>query len=111
MKWLREFDLEYWQMRSALGYSIPVRIDERWPGKIMRNNPYQCGICAARQKNPHLFVRNYDEVRVPAGDEAGAAKHKALGFEHVGWDGPSPGFDVFRRRKHCSCYAEANPPN
>lgn len=31
MSWLRYFDLEYWQMREALGYSIPSWVDRRWP--------------------------------------------------------------------------------
>lgn len=57
MKWLRQFDLEYWQMREALGYPIPNWVDRRWPRKFQGNagvNPHKCGMCDARQKYPHL---------------------------------------------------------
>jgi len=113
---LREFDLEYWQMRAALGYSIPNRIDKRWPNSVTRGNPHACGICGARQKNPHLFVKNYDEVRADATDLDLCAIYQAQGYEEYGWEpGPShaqphPGFQVFRKRKHCPCYAEAAAP-
>lgn len=53
-KWWREFDLSYWQMRSALGYSIPGRIEERWPHQMNAGNPYQCGFCASRRNYPWL---------------------------------------------------------
>jgi hypothetical protein len=52
---LREFDLAYWQMREALGYPIPNRIDQRFPKKLSGNgghNPFQCGPCAARKLYP-----------------------------------------------------------
>jgi hypothetical protein len=51
MKWLRFFDLEYWQMREALGYGIPSWVDRRWPRKLAGNagtNPFRCGACGAR---------------------------------------------------------------
>lgn len=51
----REFDLAYWQMREALGYPIPNRIDRRFPKKLGGNgghNPFQCGLCAARKLYP-----------------------------------------------------------
>ena len=59
MNLIREFDLTYWQMREALGYSIPDRIDRRWPRKFVGNggqNPFQCGICAARKSDPGLHT-------------------------------------------------------
>lgn len=43
MRWLRYFDLEYWQMREALGYSIPAWVDRRWPRQLQGNagsNPF-----------------------------------------------------------------------
>lgn len=43
MRWLRYFDLEYWQMREALGYSIPAWVDRRWPRRLQGNagvNPF-----------------------------------------------------------------------
>jgi hypothetical protein len=51
----REFDLDYWQMRSALGYPIPSRIEARWPHSMNMGNHYRCGMCDARKQNPHLF--------------------------------------------------------
>lgn len=53
---LREFDLEYWQMRAALGHPIPVRIEARWPHGMNMGNPYKCGVCAARRRFPGLHV-------------------------------------------------------
>lgn len=55
---LREFDLTYWQLKSALAYSIPSRIEARWPHGMNAGNPYQCGICAARRGFPGLHVAN-----------------------------------------------------
>lgn len=43
MQWLRYFDLEYWQMREALGYPIPAWVDRRWPRQLQGNagrNPF-----------------------------------------------------------------------
>ncbi len=57
-KWWREFDLAYWQLRSALGYSIPSRIEARWPHGMNAGNPYGCGKCGARRKFPGLHVAN-----------------------------------------------------
>ncbi len=51
----REFDLVYWQMREALGYPIPDRIDRRFPRKLSGNdghNPFACGKCEARRRFP-----------------------------------------------------------
>ncbi len=42
-KLLRVFDLEYWQMREALGYPIPAWVDRRWPRQFQGNagkNPF-----------------------------------------------------------------------
>lgn len=57
MQWLRYFDLEHWQMREALGYSIPSWVDRRWPRGLAGNaghNPYKCGKCHARKLYPEL---------------------------------------------------------
>lgn len=56
MKWLREFDLEWWQMRAALGFPIPDRIQRRWPHGMNMGNPFKCGACAARWSFPGLHV-------------------------------------------------------
>lgn len=43
LKWLRRYDLEYWQMREALGFPIPNWVDRRWPRQLQGNagtNPY-----------------------------------------------------------------------
>lgn len=59
MNLFREFDLQYWQMREALGYPIPHRIDKRFPRKLGGNggtNPFQCGPCAARRMYPALNI-------------------------------------------------------
>ena len=50
MKFLRYFDLEYWQMREALAYPMPTWVQRRWPGRFADggSNPFQCGICGAR---------------------------------------------------------------
>ena len=69
--WYREFDLAYWQMREALGYPIPDRIDRRFPRKLAGNcglNPFMCGKCEAR--------RRYPEANGAA--EAVAARREAL---------------------------------
>jgi hypothetical protein len=50
----REFDLDYWQMLSALGFSIPSRIEERWPYEMNMGNPYKCGLCESRHVYPWL---------------------------------------------------------
>lgn len=42
-KLIRRYDLEYWQMREALGYPIPAWVDRRWPRQLQGNagtNPY-----------------------------------------------------------------------
>lgn len=55
MLWLRRFDLEYWQMREALGYPIPDWVDRRWPRKLQGNggtSPIRCGTCEARRRYP-----------------------------------------------------------
>ena len=55
----REFDLQYWQMREALGYPIPDRIDRRFKRKLCGNggnNPFKCGICEARRLYPALNI-------------------------------------------------------
>lgn len=55
---LRRFDLEYWQMREALGYPIPNWVDRKWPRKLSGNagdNPFRCGPCQARQRYPELY--------------------------------------------------------
>lgn len=57
--WYREFDLAYWQMREALGFPIPDRIDQRFRGKLAGNgggNPFSCGKCSARMKYPGVNV-------------------------------------------------------
>lgn len=57
-KWLRRFDLEYWQMREALGYPIPNWVDLKWPRKLSGNagtNPFECGVYAARRKHPETY--------------------------------------------------------
>jgi len=57
MQWLRYFDLEYWQMREALGYPIPNWVDRRWPRQLQGNGgspPVKCGICEARRLHPDL---------------------------------------------------------
>lgn len=39
----RYFDLEYWQMREALGFPIPSWVDRRWPRQFQGNagrNPF-----------------------------------------------------------------------
>ena len=51
---VREYDLTYWQLLSALGYPIPSRIEERWPRDMNTGNPYKCGICEARKAYPEL---------------------------------------------------------
>lgn len=54
-QWWRRFDLEYWQMREALGYPIPDWVDRRWPRKLNGNlgrSPYACGPCSARKLYP-----------------------------------------------------------
>lgn len=59
MNLLREFDLEYWQMREALGFPIPDRIDRRWPRKLSGNggvNPFECGKCNARKRYPGVNI-------------------------------------------------------
>lgn len=51
MRWLRYFDLEYWQMREALGYPIPAWVDRRWPRQLAGNagvNPFRCSSCEVR---------------------------------------------------------------
>lgn len=51
MKWIRYFDLEYWQMREALGFPIPAWVDRRWPRKFQGNvgkNPFWPGPEAAK---------------------------------------------------------------
>lgn len=55
-KWWREYDLTYWQMRSALGYSIPSRIEERWPTEMNAGNSFKCGMCDARRQFPATNV-------------------------------------------------------
>jgi hypothetical protein len=53
-RFLRYFDLEYWQMREALGYSIPAWVDRRWPRKLQGNagkNPYW----------PHPYIKGLTE--------------------------------------------------
>lgn len=58
-QWWREFDLRYWQMREALGYAVPARIDRRFPRQLGGNggtNPFQCGLCEARRLHPGLHV-------------------------------------------------------
>lgn len=60
--WWREFDLSYWQMREALGFPIPDRIDRRFPRKLYGNgghNPFKCGLCEARRRYPATNV-SYD---------------------------------------------------
>lgn len=40
---LRRYDLEYWQMREALGFPIPNWVDRRWPRQLQGNagrNPF-----------------------------------------------------------------------
>lgn len=65
---LREFDLTYWQMLSALGFPIPSRIEARWPREMNTGNPYKCGICDAKRKYPEAHVSDrmvqaaYDEL-------------------------------------------------
>jgi hypothetical protein len=55
MKWLRYFDLEYWQMQEALGYPIPNWVDRRWPRRLQGNagtNPFwKIGATVAKQRN------------------------------------------------------------
>jgi len=71
MKWLREFDLEYWQMREALGYPIPDRIDRRFPRKLAGNcgiNPHKCGVCEARKRFPELHAAPTDGPDNPTED-------------------------------------------
>ncbi len=54
-QWWRRFDLEYRQMREALGYPIPDWVDRRWPRKLngnFGNSPYACGSCEARKRYP-----------------------------------------------------------
>jgi len=60
--WWREFDLSYWQMREALGFPIPDRIDRRFARKLSGNggrNPFKCGPCDARRRYPATNV-SYD---------------------------------------------------
>lgn len=57
--WFREFDLDYWRMREALGFPIPDRIDRRFRKKLAGNgghNPFKCGVCDARRKFPGLHI-------------------------------------------------------
>lgn len=57
--WYREFDLAYWQMREALGFPIPNRIDRRFKRKLGGNggrNPFKCGSCEARRLYPATNV-------------------------------------------------------
>lgn len=57
LKLLRRYDLEYWQMREALGFSIPTWVDRRWPRQFQGNagkNPFECGVCASRRLYPEL---------------------------------------------------------
>ena len=60
---LREFDLTYWQMRCALGYPIPSRIEARWPHGMNMGNPFKCGLCDARRKFPDLHLEHDAERR------------------------------------------------
>lgn len=40
---------ENWQLRAALGYSIPAALE-----RAVEPNPYRCGICESRRLYPHL---------------------------------------------------------
>ena len=102
---MRKPELEYWQMREALGYPVPSWADKKWPRQFGGNggvNPYVCGFCEARRRNPDLHVTKHFEVRVAVGDDTTAAKYQAAGFEQIGWDSapkdmqPHPGFNVWR---------------
>lgn len=53
-KWLRRFDLEYWQMREALGYPIPYWVDRKWPRRLQT----RVGHSASGRMLPHLGGRS-----------------------------------------------------
>lgn len=62
---LRRLDRENWQMREALGYSIPYAPTEHLKAHLAGlggHNPFKCGRCDARAKNPHLFGDKAKEI-------------------------------------------------
>lgn len=91
----REFDLAYWQMREALGYSIPDRIDRRFPRKLSGNggsNPFQCGKCGARRQYPgvNLAVDILDlHDKLPPEEWADVERRVRLAFQEIGSSDPA----------------------
>lgn len=48
---IRRLTIENWQLRAALGYPIPSRLE-----RDVEPNPFKCGMCDARYRNPQLFA-------------------------------------------------------
>lgn len=58
---LRACDLALWQLKEACGYPIPNAVDDKYPRRLNGNcgeNPFQCGICAARKSYPDLHLKS-----------------------------------------------------
>jgi len=55
-QWWRAFDRDYWEMRAALGYSIPHWVDKRFRLTAGPPSKFRCGLCEARKRFPGLHV-------------------------------------------------------
>lgn len=89
---LREFDLQYWQMRAALGYPTPHRIEARWPKGMNAGNPYKCGKCQAHRTHPGVNIAAdilWAHDNCEPHDFEDVIRRARLAFEEVGVSAPS----------------------